>query len=87
MTSAELDETILSINSSMGTTIVLVTHELRSAFRVADRAILLDPIEKTVIGEGSPEELRNNSSDPRIRDFFWGHVSQDKISSKKGVND
>ena len=87
LTSAELDETILSINSSMGTTIVLVTHELRSAFRVADRAILLDPVEKTVIGEGSPEELRNSVSDPRIRDFFRGRVSQDKISLKKGAND
>ncbi len=87
LTSAELDETILSISSSMGTTIVLVTHELRSAFAVADRAILLDPIEKTVIGEGSPEELRNNSSDPRIRDFFQGRVSQDKMSRKRGAND
>ncbi|MCX5872172.1 MAG: ATP-binding cassette domain-containing protein [Deltaproteobacteria bacterium] len=74
LTSAELDETILSINSSMGTTIVVITHELRSVFTVADRAILLDPSEKTIIAEGPPEELRKNTSDPRIRDFFRGHV-------------
>lgn len=74
LTSAELDETILSINSSMGTTIIVITHELRSVFTVADRAILLDPSEKTVIAEGPPEELRRSADDPRIRDFFRGHI-------------
>ncbi len=74
LTSAELDQTILGINSSIGTTIVVITHELRSAFAIANRAILLDPIEKTVIAEGPPRELKNSASDPRIRDFFRGYA-------------
>ncbi len=74
LTSAELDQTILGINSSMGTTIVVITHELRSAFAIANRAILLDPIEKTVIAEGPPSELKNSASDPRTREFFRGYA-------------
>ncbi|MGO8880456.1 MAG: ABC transporter ATP-binding protein [Desulfomonilaceae bacterium] len=74
LTSAELDQTILGINSSIGTTIVVITHELRSAFAIANRAILLDPIAKTVIAEGPPRELKNSASDPRIRDFFRGYA-------------
>ncbi len=74
LTSAELDQTILSVNSSIGATIVVITHELRSAFAIADRAILLDPIEKTVIAEGPPKELKNSGSDQRTRNFFRGQV-------------
>jgi len=74
LTSAELDQTILSVNSSVGATIVVITHELRSAFAIANRAILLDPIAKTVIAEGPPRELKNSASDPRIRDFFRGYA-------------
>ncbi|MFH0960388.1 MAG: ATP-binding cassette domain-containing protein [Pseudomonadota bacterium] len=72
LTSSELDETILSINSFMGTTIVLITHELRSVYSVADSVILLDPSEKTIIAQGKPEELKRNFSDKRVRDFFCG---------------
>ncbi|MGA8830013.1 MAG: ABC transporter ATP-binding protein [Desulfomonilaceae bacterium] len=74
LTSAELDQTILGINSSIGTTIVVITHELRSAFAIANRAILLDPIEKTVIADGPPRELKNSASDPRTREFFRGYA-------------
>jgi len=70
ITSAELDRTICTINQTLGTTIVIVTHELASIFAVADRVVLLDAGEKTIIAEGSPAELRNRSEDERVRDFF-----------------
>lgn len=70
LTSFELDETIRSINSFMGTTIVLITHELKSFYSVANRAIFLDPSEKTVIALGTPDELKRNVSDKRVSDFF-----------------
>ena len=73
LTSAELDQTILNINSAIRTTIVVITHELRSAFAIADRAILLDPVDKTVIAQGPPQELRDCSTDQRVRNFFQGH--------------
>ncbi len=75
LTSSELDETIRSINSFMGTTVVLITHELRSVCSVADNIILLDPAEKTIIARGRPDELMQNVSDKRVRDFFRGGLN------------
>jgi phospholipid/cholesterol/gamma-HCH transport system ATP-binding protein len=69
VTSAQLDQMILQINRSLGTTMVIVTHELASVLTIADRVIMLDREEKNIIGRGSPEELAR-SDDPRIRDFF-----------------
>jgi phospholipid/cholesterol/gamma-HCH transport system ATP-binding protein len=70
ITSVELDELILQINRSLGTTIVVVTHELASIFTIAERVIMLDGKVKGVIAEGDPSELRDNSPDPRVRAFF-----------------
>jgi phospholipid/cholesterol/gamma-HCH transport system ATP-binding protein len=75
LTSSELDETIRSINSFMGTTVVLITHELRSVCSVADSVILMDPAEKTIIASGRPDELMQNVSDKRVRDFFRGGLN------------
>lgn len=70
VTSAELDQTILRINASLSTTIIVVTHELPSILSVADRVILLDRDEKTIIAEGDPRALRDTSPDPRVKAFF-----------------
>ena len=75
LTSSELDETIRSINSFMGTTVVLITHELRSVYSVADSVILLDPSKKTIIARGRPRELEQDVSDKRVRDFFHGGLN------------
>jgi phospholipid/cholesterol/gamma-HCH transport system ATP-binding protein len=70
VTSVELDRTILEINRALGTTMVIVTHELSSIFAIANRVIMLDAQEKGIIAEGKPDELRQGSDDPRVRDFF-----------------
>jgi len=70
ITSAELDALIVQINQSLGTTIVVVSHELASIFAIADRCIMLDPSTKGIIAEGPPKELRDASSDPRVHAFF-----------------
>jgi phospholipid/cholesterol/gamma-HCH transport system ATP-binding protein len=49
ITSVELDELIVQINKSLGTTIVVVSHELASIFTIADRCIMLDASTKSVI--------------------------------------
>jgi phospholipid/cholesterol/gamma-HCH transport system ATP-binding protein len=69
VTSARLDEMILEINRNLGTTMVIVTHELASVMATADRVVMLDRDEKTVIAQGTPSELRE-SDDDRVRDFF-----------------
>ncbi len=70
MTSAELDDLILQINRSLGTTIVVVTHELSSVFAIAERVVLIDREARNVIAEGTPQELREQRSDPRVWNFF-----------------
>ncbi len=70
VTSVELDELIIQINKSLGTTIVVVTHELSSIFTIADRVIMLDGQARGIIAEGRPVDLRDHSSDPRVHAFF-----------------
>ena len=70
ITAANLDRTILTLRESLGFTFVVVTHELQSIFAIADRAIMLDPISRSIIAEGKPVELRDGSTDPRVRQFF-----------------
>jgi phospholipid/cholesterol/gamma-HCH transport system ATP-binding protein len=70
VTSVELDELILQVNQSLGTTIVVVSHELPSIFRVASRVIMLHPSTRSIIAEGDPKELRDHSDDERVRGFF-----------------
>ena len=70
ITGANLDRTILSLRKHMGFTFVVVTHELHSIFAIADRAIMLDPVSRSIIAQGKPAELREHSTDPRVRQFF-----------------
>lgn len=70
ITSVELDELIVQVNKSLGTTIVVVSHELPSIFTIADRCIMLDPATKSIIAEGPPRDLRDHSADPRVHAFF-----------------
>jgi phospholipid/cholesterol/gamma-HCH transport system ATP-binding protein len=69
VSSARLDELIIHVNKALGTTIVMVTHELDSIFTVADKVFMLDGETKRVIAEGSPSELAD-STDSRVKDFF-----------------
>lgn len=70
VSSAELDELILTLNASVGVTTVVVTHELQSIFRIAQECILLDKPARGIIARGHPIELRDGSTDPRVLDFF-----------------
>jgi phospholipid/cholesterol/gamma-HCH transport system ATP-binding protein len=70
VTAHELDELIISLNRSMGTTIVIVTHDLDSIFKVGKRCIMLDREEQGIIASGDPRKLRDESPDPRVRSFF-----------------
>jgi phospholipid/cholesterol/gamma-HCH transport system ATP-binding protein len=70
VTSADLDQLILSLRDLLGTTFVVVTHELPSIMTIADRCLMLDPDTKTQIALGDPRRLRDASDDPRVRRFF-----------------
>lgn len=70
ITAANLDRTILNLRESLGFTFVVVTHELQSILNIADRAIMLDPVSRSIIASGNPRELRDHSADARVRQFF-----------------
>lgn len=70
VSAVELDELILTLNDVLGMTIVLVTHELPSIFKVAKRCIMLDKETKSIIARGNPNELRERSDDPKVHEFF-----------------
>jgi len=65
-----LDDLILELRDSLGTTIVMVTHELSSIFSIGDDCVFLDAETKTMIATGNPRELRDHSPDPRVRLFL-----------------
>lgn len=70
ITAAELDILIKSINAGLGTTMVVVTHELESIFTIAHRVLMLDRGAKGIIAEGDPSYLKEHSSDLRVVNFF-----------------
>jgi phospholipid/cholesterol/gamma-HCH transport system ATP-binding protein len=70
VTSAGLDLLIKDLAHHFGITFVIVTHELASIYAIADRVIMLDGRTRSIIAEGRPIDLRENSADPWVRQFF-----------------
>ena len=70
ISASRLDDLILELKASFGTTIVVVTHDLDSIFRIADRALVLDIETKTVTAIGPPSELRDHSPTAEVHRFL-----------------
>jgi phospholipid/cholesterol/gamma-HCH transport system ATP-binding protein len=70
VTSAGLDALIKELATNFGITFVIVTHELPSIYAIADRVIMLDTKTRSIIAEGKPHELREQATDPWVRQFF-----------------
>jgi phospholipid/cholesterol/gamma-HCH transport system ATP-binding protein len=70
VSAVELDELILTLNQNLGLTVVMVTHELESIFKVGKSCIMLDRVSRSIIARGAPQELRVSCADPRVRRFF-----------------
>ncbi len=69
ITSAQVDQLICDLNKLLGVTSVVVTHEMDSAFRIADRMVLLD--KGKFVADGTRDWFRE-TDDPRIRQFVDG---------------
>jgi phospholipid/cholesterol/gamma-HCH transport system ATP-binding protein len=65
-----LDDLIVELRDSLGATIVIVTHELASIFAIATNSVFLDAGTRTMIATGVPSELRDRSTDQRVRRFL-----------------
>ena len=70
ITAVELDDLIIKTNEALGTTMVIVTHELESIYKIAHRVLMLDKEARGIIAEGRPLELKEQATDPRVRSFF-----------------
>ncbi len=70
ITSAGLDQLILTLAKETGTTFVVVTHELQSILAIGDRCIMLDKEAQGMIAEGPPQRLKAESTNPTVRAFF-----------------
>ena len=77
ITSAELDELIISLARNLKMTFVIISHELASIFAIADRVIMLDKNVKGIVATGKPRELREHSNNPWVRQFFSRQASLD----------
>lgn len=69
VTSAGVDQLILTLRRALGLTVVLVTHELGSVFSIVDRCLMLDAATHGVLATGSPRDLAA-SPDAAVSAFF-----------------
>jgi phospholipid/cholesterol/gamma-HCH transport system ATP-binding protein len=75
---AGIDQLLLKLKEAFGITIIVVTHELASAFLIADRMVLLD--KGKIVANGTPPELQA-SSQPRVRQFL-DRVAEPELSQE-----
>ena len=79
-----INELILKLADALGVTSIVVTHDLVSAFRIADRMVLLH--EGAVVLEGTPEEFKA-TTDPVAGQFLRGEVSAAELEKIRGHGD
>jgi phospholipid/cholesterol/gamma-HCH transport system ATP-binding protein len=65
-----LDDLVLELKDSLGTTVVVVTHELSSIFAIGNNSVFLDAETKTMIATGHPKRLLAECEHPTIRNFL-----------------
>lgn len=70
ISSRRLDELILALRDSLGSTVVVVTHELASIFAIGDDSVFLDSNTRTQLARGNPRELLESCRIPKVREFL-----------------
>jgi phospholipid/cholesterol/gamma-HCH transport system ATP-binding protein len=77
-----LDDLILELRANLGTTVVVVSHELASIFTIANNSVFLDAESRTQIATGDPHEMLAHSTDPRVRNFLTRGEANPLASSR-----
>ncbi|MBR6231874.1 MAG: ATP-binding cassette domain-containing protein, partial [Alphaproteobacteria bacterium] len=78
VSSKNLDDLIVEINRTLGTTIIVVTHELPSLFAIGKNSIFLDKTIQTISAKGKPTELLKNPTNAQVYEFLTRGVSHEK---------
>jgi phospholipid/cholesterol/gamma-HCH transport system ATP-binding protein len=79
-----LDDLIIGLRDTLGTTIVVVTHELASIFAIGNNSVFLDPVTKTMLATGAPRQLLATSTHPTIIQFLTRGESDVNPAAGKG---
>jgi len=75
-----LDDLILELCESLGTTVVIVTHELASIFAIGNNSVFLDPVTKTQLATGDPNELRDHHPNFDVRNFLKRGEAEERVA-------
>ncbi|MGB5831406.1 MAG: ATP-binding cassette domain-containing protein [Thiohalocapsa sp.] len=70
LSARRLDELILELRDSLGTTMVVITHDLDSLFTIGDDSVFLDAETRTMLTTGNPRALRDRSNIDQVRAFL-----------------
>ncbi len=75
-----LDDLILELRESLGTTVVIVTHELASIFAIGNNSVFLDPDTKTQLAIGDPKEMRDHHNNFVVRNFLCRGEAEEQLA-------
>jgi phospholipid/cholesterol/gamma-HCH transport system ATP-binding protein len=78
-----LDDLILQLKESLGTTVVVVTHELASIFAIGNNSVFLDSETKTMLATGDPKKLLHESKNPKVVNFLTRGSAEERIVHEK----
>lgn len=78
VSSARLDSLMKDINQNLGTTLVVVTHELESIFSIGTNSVFLDAESKTITAQGNPKELLKNPPNETVYNFLTRGKADEK---------
>jgi len=73
-----INELILKLEKSLGVTSVVVTHDMKSAYKVGDRIIMLH--NGRIIADGDADHIRNHQH-PIVQQFIQGQVSEEDLET------
>ncbi len=72
-----INELVLKLQKELGVTSVVVTHDMKSAYKIADRIVMLH--NGTIIADGDADHIRNHPH-PVVQQFIEGQVSEDDLA-------
>lgn len=77
-----INELIIKLQRELKVTSVVVTHDMHSAFKIADRIVMLS--EGKLVADGTPDEIRD-SQDPIVHRFVTGEASEKELAGLRGT--
>jgi phospholipid/cholesterol/gamma-HCH transport system ATP-binding protein len=78
-----INELVLKLRRELGVTSIAVTHDMKSAYKIADRIVMLH--HGKIIADGDADNIRNHP-DPIVQQFIKGEISQKELEQLHKTN-